>query len=305
MILIIIIIILIIFYILRFFNYERLLIYKSIDTFNEPVNLDLDIMYNNYLNNKKQTKVLDDYSKVNLKDVEDSYNICLLRKYPWSHPTDATIHLADIKDGMHVLDAGCGTGMVAIYMCNKLPNLIVSCIVNTKELYNVVNDNIIKNNLIDRIHVYLMDFDYINKSIINIKYDRIIFLESIDYSINRLKLIKNCYKLLNENGKLFIKSPQFLNNLDKKYYKNVNKLIYKWGYNFSNLSSILDDMKKTKFSDIKYISINTLNCLFFYNIYDIFKLLKFCFNNNEMLFLDKSDHIAILKGSNTFILATK
>jgi 2-polyprenyl-3-methyl-5-hydroxy-6-metoxy-1,4-benzoquinol methylase len=305
LIIIAIIVIIIIFFLLRYYVYNKLFVYKSIDAFNEPLNLDLDNMYNEYLNNKKQKKILDDYSKVNLEDTGDSYNICLVRKYPLSHPTDATIELADIKDGMHILDAGCGIGMVSIYMCNKFPNLRSSCIVNTEKLYNIVTNNINKYNLADRIKVYIIDFDYLTKPITNYYYDRIIFLESIDYSINRKKLIKSCYKLLNKGGKLFIKSPQFYNNLNKKYYNDINGLINKWGYNFSNISSLLNDVNKSPFSDIKYISISSLKCMCFYNISDIFKLLKFCMKNKEMLFIRKMDIIANLKGSNTFILATK
>ena len=76
-------------------------------------------------------------------------------------------------------------------------------------------------------------------------------------------------------------------------------------YNFSNVSSLLNDVNKISFSDIKYISVSALKCMFFYNIPDIFKLLKFCIKNKEMLFLSKMDILALLKGSNTFILATK
>jgi ubiquinone/menaquinone biosynthesis C-methylase UbiE len=299
---IIIIIIIISFFILRYYCYNNLLVYKSIDTFNENINLDLDQLYHEY-NNEKEKHILADYSKINLEDVDNSYNISYIRKFPFSNPNDATIDLADIKDNMHILDAGCGTGMVSIYICKKFKNLKSTCIVNTQELYDKTKNNIKKHCLQKRMNVYLMDFDYLKEPIINNKYDRILFLESIDYTKNRLKLIKECYELLNKGGKLFIKTPQFKNNIDKKNYEDIKNLIYTWEYNFSTISSILNDFRQTYFTNVNYILLNPLKSLIFNNPSDLFKLIKFLIKNNQSF--KQENFVLLFYGSYNYILASK
>ncbi len=304
LILLIIIILLLIFFIIRYISYINLLKFESIENFNGKTNLSLDKIYYDYLKfNDKEPHILNDYSKIDLVDVEDSYNIVYIRKFPWSHPTDSTIELADIKDNMHILDAGCGTGMVSVYICNKFKNLKSTCIVNTQKLFNIVTKNIKKYNLSDRMFVYLMDFDNLQKPIIDYKFDRIIFLESIDYSKNRLKLINNCYNMLKKDGKLFIKSPQFIN--EPSNYEDIRRLVYKWGYNFSNISSIINDFKNTSFTDVKYKSARSYNFLVYYNPTDLVKIIKFIIKNKLMLFLEKEDYNYFMEGSTTFIIATK
>ncbi len=285
---------------IRYTTYNKILQFKPIEEYTNTPN---DYNFDNNINNNINT-IEADYENKDITMVGDSYNICYLRQYLLSHPTDATIQLAEIKDNMTILDVGSGTGMVAIYMCKQFPNIKIDCIVNTSTLFNIITKNITSNNMTNRIKVYIVDFNKELPMSTNINYyDRVLFLESIGYSTDRLNLIKHSYNLLKKGGKLFIKSPSFDSNIPKKYNDKINKIINKWGYNFSTIGSLINDIKKVPFTSSKYISIKLSNCIVFHNISDIFKGLHYCYKNKINLFEDL--YIGLKYMNSDFILATK
>jgi precorrin-6B methylase 2 len=215
-----------------------------------------------------------DYENKDISMVADSYNICYMREFPWSHPTDATIKLANIKDNLTILDMGAGTGMVAIYICKRFPNVKIDCIINSKRLFDMIKLNIDKHNMHNQISVYRTDFN--TDELPNRKYDRILFLESIGYATERQGLIQKCYNMLNPNGQIFIKTPSFNNNLS---VDNAKELIQIWNYNFSTLDSLLNDAKSTGSNNIKYNSFKLFNNFSFINPNDIINGANYCIKN--------------------------
>jgi|694.fasta_scaffold05757_18 2-polyprenyl-3-methyl-5-hydroxy-6-metoxy-1,4-benzoquinol methylase len=215
-----------------------------------------------------------DYENKDISMVADSYNICYMREFPWSHPTDATIKLANIKDKLTILDMGAGTGMVAIYICKRFPNVKIDCIINSKRLFDMIKLNIDKHNMHNQISVYRTDFN--TDELPNRKYDRILFLESIGYANNRQLLIQKCYNMLNPNGQIFIKTPSFNNNLS---VDNAKELIQIWNYNFSTLDSLLNDAKSTGSNNIKYNSFKLFNNFSSINPNDIINGANYCIKN--------------------------
>jgi len=301
---IILIIIIFVYLIIRKITYNRLIQYKSVDSFNSNVkiNYEIDNIFNNIeTDGCKIGTIESDYSKIDLSML-DSYNVCYLREYIYSNPTDSTIQLAEISDNMKILDMGAGTGKVAIYMCQKFKNIHIDCVINTKNLYDVIIKNVKKHELTDRINVYLMDF---NEEIPNNKnyYDRILFLETIGYSRNRLKLLNDSVKLLKTNGKLFIKTPSFDNCVPSQYNEEINDTIKTWCYNFSTINSLINDVKKIPNTNSKYISFKLHYCLLFNNLDDIKKALIFCFVNKINLF--KYMLFGIFYANEDFVLIEK
>ncbi len=291
--------------VLRYLIYKTQMRYKSIDEYKGELNIEFDKIYHAEINNNLDKNIESDYQNLNIDSVDDSYNICYVRKFIWSSIHDSTIELADLSDNQYILDAGCGTCKTSIYLCKKFKNVKIDCIVNSEILYNRGLENIKKEGLIDRIKLYKMDFDNLKEPIINSKYDRIIFLESIDYSRNRQKLIDNMNYLLNEKGKLFIKTPSYRNNIEQSKYELCKDMIKIWRYNFSTLSSIINDFKKIdKYSDIKYISLNPLYSLFFLNPNDILNLIKFI-KINKIKNIKNYKAAAKLLYEYNFIIATK
>ena len=312
--------ILLILCIYRFVNYNRVtnLISLTPHTIDSSNNTSADVykfdeLYNNAIRryNIGDIPMESDYENKDISMVADSYNICYIREFPWSHPTDATIKLANIKDNLTILDMGAGTGMVAIYICKRFPNVKIDCIVNTSNLFNTIKTNIDKYNMGNRISVYMKDFNTIlpDRSVSavredtllqdgrrngsshrgntllpdelpNSRYDRILFLESIGYAHNRQELIHKCYNMLNPNGQLFIKTPSFNKNLSINKAKELIKI---WNYNFSTFESLLNDAKSTGSNNIKCKSFKLFNNLSFINPNDIINGVNFCLKNNIKL----------------------
>lgn len=296
--------ILLILCIYRFVNYNRVtnlisLTPHTIDSSNNTsaAVYKFDELYNNAIRryNIGDIPMESDYENKDISMVADSYNICYIREFPWSHPTDATIKLANIKDNLTILDMGAGTGMVAIYICKRFPNVKIDCIVNTLNLFNTIKTNIDKYNMGNRISVYMKDFNTIllehsvtahrgntllQDKLPNSRYDRILFLESIGYAHNRQELIHKCYNMLNPNGQLFIKTPSFNKNLSINKAKELIKI---WNYNFSTFESLLNDAKSTGSNNIKCKSFKLFNNLSFINPNDIINGVNFCLKNNIKL----------------------
>ena len=71
----------IIYYILRYINYKFILLYKYAINYNEPLNLDFDNMYNDFIKNTNIKKDIENDNRYN-NIIEDSYNILHIRKLP-------------------------------------------------------------------------------------------------------------------------------------------------------------------------------------------------------------------------------
>lgn len=276
----IILLLFIIYSIIRYIVYKTVIKFKKNNSDNNLYNFDFDTMYNEELKNNS-SKLLTDYNNVNIESFINGYTSCIVRKYIWSNINDVNIELSNIIDGYHILDAGCGTGYPAIYLCKKFPNLKITCIVNVEKLYITAYNNIKNENLLNRINIYLMDFDNLLEPVINQKFDRILFIQSIGYSIDRKKLLNKCYKLLKDNGKIFISTINFNDNINKNEYDIINNIIKSWKYNFSTLHCIINDLKNENFRKIKYVTVDQkITNYFFLNLEDIYYIYNFNKKNN-------------------------
>ena len=273
----------------RYVNYNRLTNLISVTTNQtSTAAYKFDDLYNTAIrrNNIGNIPIESDYENKDISMVADSYNICYMREFPWSHPTDATIKLANIRDNLAILDMGAGTGMVAIYICKKFPNIKIDCIVNTLNLFNTIKTNINKYNMGNQISPYIKDFNI--DELPNRKYDRILFLESIGYAHSRKELIHKCYNMLNPKGCLFIKTPSFNKNTSTDRAREMIKI---WNYNFSTFDSLLNDAKSTGSNNIKYNSFKLFNNLSFINPDDVINGIRFCLKNKIKLIRDEYKYL--------------
>ncbi len=112
-----------------------------------------------------------------------------------------------------VLDVGCGSGTLCLYIANKKKNIlgidiskkaIQTCIESSKTL-----------NLTEYTSFKAIDFP---KQSINGKFDLVILTEVIEHIKDDKLALKSIYKLLNKNGILIISTP------------SVNALLHKIGY---------------------------------------------------------------------------
>jgi SAM-dependent methyltransferase len=204
-----------------------------------------------------------DYELVDFKHME-SYNSCVLRSYPWSSPLSAIIEMADIRDGMHVLDIGCGTGAFAAYACKMLPNVTFTCVANSKSLVAEVKARATRAGFSARIHPVLADFDHwVPKEA---AFDRVVSLESMGYSRDRLALLARLHRALAPGGKLYVKTPTFKSG--SVSWGDAAQLMSVWQYNFSHANSFVADMRACCYRDIRMSSYSFYVNALFFNLFD-------------------------------------
>ncbi|OPZ97716.1 MAG: Demethylrebeccamycin-D-glucose O-methyltransferase [Bacteroidetes bacterium ADurb.Bin408] len=111
---------------------------------------------------------------------------------------------AGIKDGIKILDAGCGVCGPAIYFAGKRDINIDAITVSQKQA-DVAAENIIKAGLEHKISVRHADFHQVDKLFPENSFDLILFLESYGHAYNHEKLIKAATKVLKKGGHIYIK----------------------------------------------------------------------------------------------------
>lgn len=292
----------------RYIMYSYYIQYKPIETYNKTLNKKYDDIYDIVkLNNEDNNKytILNDFDNLNIETINESYNRTHIRKDLLSHPLQSIIKLADINEDMNILDMGCGTGEVAIYLCRHFKNIKITGIVHTQTLYDKCIYNIKSNDLTNRINIILLNFNDTNfknkiyekknnkknkknkkneKNKIK-KYDRILFLETIGYAYDREKILSDSFSLLKKNGKLFIKSPSFHNDCNMKHDKLAFNIINMYKYNFSTPSSLIHDIYKLNYKKAYYIHIpEILSTLSFMNIDDIISYILCYISNGINIF---------------------
>ena len=110
------------------------------------------------------------------------------------------IERSGIKNGMSILDLGCGWGSFSLYLAKKFPNSKILAVSNSNDQsqYIKAESKKYKLNNINYLKLNMSDFK------INQKFDRIVSIEMFEHMRNYEILLHKISKLLNENGKLFL-----------------------------------------------------------------------------------------------------
>lgn len=228
---------------------------------------------------KKDLHIEIDYERVDISFVE-SFNVCFIRKYMTSALLDSIIYLADIKDGDRVLDMGSGNGKFAVYVCQIFPNVSFTCVVNSISLWKLGQQNAQEAGVQDRIRFILQDFDeFCGGGEAPDAFTRIVFAESIGYSQDRVRLMRKCWSLLTPGGRMYIKSPCFVNEkvplpLAERYFRT-------WEYDFSTVGTLERDLVDAglRRKDIRSAYQHPFQNLIFMNPSDYLDIIKFGYKN--------------------------
>lgn len=201
----------------------------------------------------------------------DVYEFGLYRSNPLKHSNEIDTHLAELRNGMVILDAGCGLLGPAKYILNKFNKIKIHAITNAEsryklELKKVINDKRYNN----RLKIHFDNFNNIDTMFKKMTFDRILFMESINYANDIDSLLNKTHTLLKNKGKIYIRSLMRYKtdkeNLIKKFTDIENKLDMNI-YTHENMISLL---QKAGYSNIKY---STVPLLFSENFnYPIFYL---------------------------------
>lgn len=151
----------------------------------------------------------------------------------WSHGTKdfrqalentnrILMELAKISDNERILDAGCGVGGSAIYVC-KQKEVSVTGITLSKLQLDFGRAIVRKEGLDHKINLELMD--YTNTSFKSDSFDVVWACESVSSCPDKSLFIKEAHRLLKPGGRLVI-SDCFLSSEDQK---DSNNWVKKWG----------------------------------------------------------------------------
>ena len=112
---------------------------------------------------------------------------------------------AGISSGQNLLDAGCGLCGPAIDIAKHYSDIHISAVTLSSMQFEIASEYIAENNFDNKIRLFLSDYHQLPFS--DETFDIIYFFESIGYSYNLPKLVKEVYRVLKPGGILYIKEP--------------------------------------------------------------------------------------------------
>jgi cyclopropane-fatty-acyl-phospholipid synthase len=113
---------------------------------------------------------------------------------------ELTCERAELRDGMEVLELGCGWGSLSLFMASKFPNSRITAVSNSRT-QKIHIDNEAKKRGINNLTIITCDM---NSFSIDKKFDRVVSVEMFEHMRNYYELMKRISGWLKDDGKLFV-----------------------------------------------------------------------------------------------------
>lgn len=111
-----------------------------------------------------------------------------------------TVERAELRDGMTILELGCGWGSLTLFMAKKFPqSQIVGVSNSTTQREFILREA--KNRKLNNVRIMTADM---NDFMINEKFDRVVSVEMFEHMRNYSKLLEKIAGFLKDDGKLFV-----------------------------------------------------------------------------------------------------
>jgi len=149
---------------------------------------------NDFLKHDDEKRTYDDVFGT-YRDEQANYSTCVFPRSAFSCPYEAEFILLKPKDGMRLLDLGCGSGAAADYLASRRSIEIV-CVTNSSVQADICRRKFAK--LGGRGHVIVTDFD--NLDLPSEHFDAIYALESIGYTKDLDAWLARCWRMLKPGG---------------------------------------------------------------------------------------------------------
>ncbi len=107
---------------------------------------------------------------------------------------------AQLNDGQHILDLGCGWGSLSLYLAEKFPNAVITAVSNSASQKHYI-ELIANNNNYTNLTVMTAD---VNQLALSQSFDRVVSIEMFEHIRNYQQLLANIASWLKPNGKLFV-----------------------------------------------------------------------------------------------------
>lgn len=113
---------------------------------------------------------------------------------------EKTFERAELKDGMNILELGCGWGSLTCFMAKRLPNARITAVSNSNDQRKFIQQRCSEHNLnnVEVITADMNDFNTVKT------FDRVVSIEMFEHMRNYRELLKRISTYLNDDGKLFI-----------------------------------------------------------------------------------------------------
>jgi cyclopropane fatty-acyl-phospholipid synthase-like methyltransferase len=218
---------------------------------------------NNFFQIKRFLNKKDKNKKHQVSDVGNFYNqyndkfiqvygeiIQAFRTQDVSILLDYQIDAMQLKQGMKVLDAGCGVCGPATYFAEKA-GVIVHAVTISEEQVKRAEEKIESKQLQEKVVVKKGDYHDIKSIFPNNEYDVVYFLESFGHSPYHEQAIDSAWNVLKPGGLLYIKDLfrriPLLPEHGPKIDFEIEKINEAYRYNVADLNTILDYVRKKGF----------------------------------------------------------
>lgn len=182
------------------------------------------------------------------RDEQANYSTCVFPRTPFSQPYEAECILLKPKDGMRLLDLGCGSGAAAAYLASR-SNIEMVCVTNSPVQAEICRRKFAK--LGGRGQVIVTDFDSLDLP--DESFDAIYSFESIGYTKDLDAWLARCWRMLKPGGRLLIHTPGALDHCRREQdYRSVTAFFDNWRYNFVGANLLVYKMRRLGFGPIRY-----------------------------------------------------
>jgi cyclopropane fatty-acyl-phospholipid synthase-like methyltransferase len=168
---------------------------------------------------------------------------------------------AGIKNGMKILDAGCGVCGPAIYFAKKFDVQITAITISEKQV-EIAQQLIKKEKLNNKVEVLLADYHNLKTLFKTERFDLVMMLESYGHSQTPKEVLEGIEYVLKKEGHIYIKDyfkkPLTGSKERKKAMKRVIKNMNDaYSYNLPSLEETIQLIRETDL-ELEYITRNQL-----------------------------------------------
>jgi ubiquinone/menaquinone biosynthesis C-methylase UbiE len=159
-----------------------------------------------------------------------------------------TAKSARIKDGMKILDVGCGVCGPTIYFVEHF-DIQISGFAISEEHIKYAKKSIAEKNLDKKIKLVKGEFHNLHKYFKTEEFDLILMLEAYGHAANQSKLLHSAEKILKKNGHIYIKEyfqKEINGSLERKrgMKKAINNMNRVYAYNLPDLTKTIHTLRK-------------------------------------------------------------
>ncbi|MEM7394808.1 MAG: class I SAM-dependent methyltransferase, partial [Verrucomicrobiota bacterium] len=140
---------------------------------------------------------------------------------------DVIIAEAGIEDGMTLLDAGCGVCGPSVQICKKL-DVRVEALTLSQVQVDIARERIAENKLENRVPVRKGDYHKLEDHFAAETFDRILFIESLEHSVDLEKALSSAHAVLKPGGSIYMRTHCAATEVHPEQQERLNAFIRLW-----------------------------------------------------------------------------